>query len=37
MEVVSSKDGTPFLDLNSTRNQAELACNIIGLPIGTKL
>lgn len=34
MEVVSSKDGTPFLDLNSTRNQAELACNIIGLPIG---
>ena len=37
MEVVASKDGTPFLDLNATRNRAELACNIIGLPIGTQI
>lgn len=36
MEVVSSKDGTPFLDLNVTRNRAELACSISSLPIGTQ-
>lgn len=37
MEAVSSKDGTPFLDLNATRNRAEFACSISSLPIGITL
>ncbi len=37
MEAVSSKDGTPFLDLNATRNRAELACIFTSLPIGISI
>lgn len=37
IEVVSSKDGTPFFTVNATSNRAELACRITGLNVRTLL
>jgi len=33
IEVVSSKDGTPFFTVNATTNKAELACMATSLPV----
>ena len=33
IEVVSGKDGTPYLTLGNSTNKAELACKIMGLDL----
>ena len=33
LEVVSSRDGNPFISLNDTQNKAQLACLVSDLPV----
>lgn len=36
LELVSGKDGMPFVTFEASKNKASLACNITGQAIGKK-
>lgn len=37
LELVSGKDGAPFVTFEASNNKASLACNITGQAIGTTI